>query len=129
MPKSWQTYRTGSILASHRRRFAGAGISEQGVPFAYHADWSSKGRWAVEAYTPAAAYRLCPLEQLFRKTSPLGEWEALPVTAHTPDVKAGFVEQVAYNLRAAGLPKLSYTLAEAAVLTRFGEQVYGYESD
>ena len=50
--------------------FCGAGISVKNVPFSYKSDWSSAGRWGIEACTLKARYILSPMEHL--KSIPLG---------------------------------------------------------
>ena len=45
--------------------FTGNGISENNIPFSYHADWESAGRWGIEIMTKEHAYRLMPLENLY----------------------------------------------------------------
>ena len=128
MPSTWHGHRSGS-LSWHPAGavFVGSGLSEHGIPFAYHADWGSTGRWSVELHTSASSYRLCPLEQLFRRTTPTAEWEPVPVSAFAPEVKVGFVEQVAAMLHIelrGRLPLVS--LRETASLTKFGEEIFGY---
>jgi predicted dehydrogenase len=44
--------------------FTGAGETDRGVPFAYHANWTGPGRWAVEWVTPSERYVFRPLERL-----------------------------------------------------------------
>lgn len=44
--------------------FAGAGQTEFGVPFAYHANWGAPGRWGFEWMTPSVRYVFRPLERL-----------------------------------------------------------------
>lgn len=128
LPASWRGHRSGA-LSWHPTGaiFVGSGISKQGIPFSYQADWGSTGRWSVEVHTAVSSYRLCPLEQVYRRTTALGDWENVPVVVFAPNVKAGFVEQVAYNL---GLPinllPMSPSLFETAALTRYGEQIFGY---
>lgn len=128
LPERWsgvhaggqQWHPTGDI-------FVGAGVSDRGIPFAYHADWGSSGRWSIEVHTEASSYRLCPLERVFRRTTPMGEWENLPLTIFAPDVKPGFAEEVAAMLSPrvrAMLPLV--TVEEAIRLTRHAEQVFGY---
>ena len=128
LPAAWNGQRSGALpWHPSGAVFVGSGISERSIPFAYHADWGSTGRWSVEVHTRVASYRLCPLEEVFRKVSTTADWTPLPVAAFAPQVKAGIVEQVAAmlheNVRAA-LPLVS--LREAAALTRFGEGVFGY---
>lgn len=127
-PGRWRAFRSGSLpWHPSGATFSGAGVSERGIPFAYHADWGSPGRWWVEASTRVAAYRLCPLETLTRRTDPLGAWEPVALRAFAPQVKVGLAEQVAgmldERIRSA-VPLVS--LREAAGLAAFGEDVFGY---
>lgn len=128
MPGTWSGYQRGA-LAWHPTGavFVGSGVSEHGIPFSYQADWGSKGRWSVEIHTALSSYRFCPLEQLVRKTSPRSDWEEITLATFAPQVKVGFVEQVAAMLSPElrkSLPLVS--LWEAAALTRYGEEVFGY---
>ncbi|MBI2870530.1 MAG: hypothetical protein HYY14_02340 [Candidatus Omnitrophica bacterium] len=125
MPSEWKAHRAGS-LSWHPSGsvFVGSGRSEQGIPFAYHADWGSKGRWSVEIHTSAASYCLCPLEKLFQKTAAQGGWEPVPVKAFEPHMKAGVLEEVAASLKSDIAPLV--TLREAARLTRYAEDILGY---
>lgn len=130
LPETWHGHRSGSLPWHPTGAvFVGSGLSERGIPFAYHADWGSTGRWSVEAHTPVSSYRLCPLEQVFRRTSATGEWVVVPVTTFAPQVKAGIAEQVAALLKGElkGLVPLM-PLRTAAALTRYGEAVCGYPS-
>jgi hypothetical protein len=128
MPKEWSGYRRGSLpWHATGALFVGAGISDLDIPFSYHADWSSTGRWSVEVHTSLSSYRLCPLEKLLRRTSQLSDWEDIPVVAFAQDVKAGIVEEVAAMLSGdirRLVPLLS--VSETAALTRYGEDVFGY---
>src|SRR3990167_8266156 len=128
MPREWSGYRRGSLpWHPAGALFAGAGISDLGVPFAYHADWGSKGCWSVEVHTSVSSYRLCPIEKLLRRTSHLSEWEEVPVTAFARDVKPGIIEEVAAIFSGdvrRWVPLFS--LGEAAALARYAEEVFGY---
>lgn len=131
LPKEWKAYQGGNAVAWHPAGsfFVGAGFSEKGIPFSYHADWTSKGRWSVEVHTGVSSYRFCPLEKLLQKKSALGEWEEAPVKCFSNDVKVGFVEQVAAMLNRTVRTKIPLvSLREALLLTRFGEDVFGYSS-
>ncbi len=128
-PEIFHGHRSGS-LSWHPTGavFVGSGVSNRGIPFGYHADWGSTGRWSVEVHTPVASYRLCPLERVFRRTSATGDWSELPVTSFAPELKAGLVEQVAAALSPSIrelVPLVS--LSAAAALTRYGESVFGYD--
>jgi len=67
------------------------------------------------------------LEKLFRKEKALGDWEEIPVSFLAPDVKTGFVEQVA-SMLSPPLRKMIplVSLGETVKLTRFGEDIFGY---
>ncbi|MES1976562.1 MAG: Gfo/Idh/MocA family oxidoreductase [Pseudomonadota bacterium] len=45
--------------------FVGSGETLNGVPFAYHANWQSPGRWGFEWMTPSTRYVFRPMEKLF----------------------------------------------------------------
>jgi len=65
LPRAWRAWRAGSLpWHPAAARFCGAGISEQGVFFSYHADWEAPGRWGVEVLTRRRRLVLRPLEQL-----------------------------------------------------------------
>jgi predicted dehydrogenase len=132
LPEAWTGYRDqGRRAVSWHPAgavFVGSGISTEGIPFTYHADWGSRGRWSVEINTAKASYRLCPLESLLRKTKATGDWEPVEVTTAAPAIKTGFAEQVAAMLHPAIRSTLPLvTLREAARLTRFAEDLFGYE--
>lgn len=128
MPATWKAYRSRSLpWHPTGATFVGAGVSSAGVPFSYQADWGSKGRWAAEVHTAEASYRLCPLEQAQRKSKPLGEWEPVPITVVDASVKAGFVEQVAACLAPHDIPLDVPNVHDAAVLTAYAEDVFGYQ--
>ena len=44
--------------------FVGSGLSNQGIPFTYHSNWESAGRWAIEVSTRARRFYLRPMERL-----------------------------------------------------------------
>lgn len=127
-PMTWDGRRAGN-LAWHPSGsvFVGSGFSERDVPFAYHGDWGSKGRWSVEFNTQVSSYRLCPLEKLFTKRSSLSDWEEVPVAVYDSAIKSGVVEQLAASMdtnidRMVSLMDLKQTVK----LTEFAEGVFGY---
>lgn len=129
LPTKWNSHISGG-LSWHPAGsvFVGSGMSRKGIPFSYHADWGSTGRWSVEVHTAVSSYRMCPLEQVSRRTIALGEWEDVPLTVFAPDVKPGFTEQVAAMLNdkiRLMIPLIS--IRETADLTRFAEDVFGYD--
>lgn len=44
--------------------FVGSGITEQEIPFSYHANWNGPGSWKLEILTNANRYIFRPFEQL-----------------------------------------------------------------
>ncbi len=112
---------TGSI-------FVGSGLSENNIPFSYHADWGSSGRWGIEIMTKENAYRLISLEELFvcRKNS--FEWKKIHFDISYPKAKHGVCEEIAIML----YPKLEeninlVTLEKAAKFNQMAEKILGYD--
>lgn len=70
---------TKGSLSWHPRAsvFSGAGMTENDVLFAYHANWSSPGNWGVNLFTNKHRLILEPLEQL--KVQKLGKNEITEV--------------------------------------------------
>lgn len=130
LPKEWSAYRCGSLLwHPSGATFVGAGRSERGIPFSFHADWGSTGRWSVEIHTSVSSYRLCPLEKLFRRASSTAEWQEVPIESFAPDAKAGFVEQLAAMLHRELQRHVPLVpLTRAAALTRYAEDILGYSN-
>ena len=131
LPASWHGHRSGG-LSWHPTGavFVGSGVSKQSIPFTYHADWGSTGRWSVEVHTPQSSYRLCPLEKLYRRGSAMDEWDELPVAAFDPELKAGIAEEVAAALSPDVrqlLPLVS--IGQATALTEYAEAVFGYGAE
>lgn len=132
LPKEWKSYQKGSSVNWHPagNLFIGSGISEKNIPFSYHADWGSKGRWLVEVHTKEAAYRFCSLEKLFRKTDPLGDFEEIPLTSFSQEIKVGFVEQLAAVFSEKVRKEIPLmTLQDTIALTQFGEEVFAYSKE
>jgi predicted dehydrogenase len=129
MPAKWSGHVAGSLpWHPSGAVFVGSGGSVTGVPYAYHADWGSTGRWSVEVHTRAASYRLCPLEQVARRATATGPWEPVPVASAAAGVKAGVTEQTAAMLSDELRAKVPlFTLRDAAALTRYAESVFGYD--
>lgn len=58
--------------------FAGAGVSESGALFSYHANWEAPGRWGLELLTPKRRLILRPMEKL--QVQAIGSVAVDPVT-------------------------------------------------
>lgn len=64
-PKELTSFTSGSLTwHPSSSNFSGAGISERGALFNYHANWESAGRWSIELLTKNNKLILCPLEKL-----------------------------------------------------------------
>lgn len=59
---AWQNSSIGWHPAA--ARFCGAGITDRGVLFSYHADWEAPGRWGIEVLTRKRRFIFRPMESL-----------------------------------------------------------------
>lgn len=64
-PKEFAAF-TKSTLKWHRSAsiFTGAGVTDRGALFSYHANWQGPGRWSVEILTNKHRYIFKPMEKL-----------------------------------------------------------------
>ena len=130
LPIELYAYRAGSLpWHPSGSRFSGSGLAANHTLFSYHADWTSAGRWGIEVMTPMNAYRLIPLEKLFRCPKGTVAWEAVELTPAFPQVKEGVAEEIAIILN----PSLEsehplVTLNDALSLTQLAEKILGYKS-
>ena len=64
-PAEWKCWHAGTLdWHSAASRFCGAGVTDKGVLFSYHADWDAPGRWALEVLTRKRRFIFKPMEQL-----------------------------------------------------------------
>ena len=78
--------------------FTGSGISCNDIPFSYHANWESPGRWMVEVMTKKNSYRLLPLEGLFVCEKGSVEWNPISFKSTSSETKPGILEQIVIML-------------------------------
>lgn len=78
-PKRINSFRSGKLKWHKPALFAGAGVSEKGALFSYHANWISAGRWGVEIMTSKNRLILRPLEKLFIQKFGSMEIEEMPL--------------------------------------------------
>jgi len=117
---SLEWHPTGSI-------FIGTGISEKDIPFSYHADWGSGGRWGIEVNTKKNSYQLIPLEELYVCPRDTGTWNKVSFEKTFPDVKQGMAEEVAIMLERDNKHKsMLPTLKAAAGFNKFAEKIFDY---
>jgi predicted dehydrogenase len=79
-PADWKSWHAGGLdWHSAASRFCGAGITDRGVLFSYHADWEAPGRWAVEVLTRKRRFIFKPMEQLQVTLLASVKTEAVPI--------------------------------------------------
>ena len=78
--------------------FTGSGISCNTIPFSYHANWESPGRWMVEIMTKNKSYRLMPIEGLFVCEKGSVDWNPVSFNSTSSKTKPGILEQVVIML-------------------------------
>ncbi len=113
---SW--HKTGSI-------FVGSGISNKNIPFSYHSDWNSAGRWGIDIMTRKNSYRLMPLEQLFRCKKGTTSWENIPIKTLIPHSKEGIAEEIFSMLDKESKLNL-ITLKEGYSYIKLAEKIFNY---
>lgn len=107
--------------------FVGHGISERGIPFSYHADWGSGGRWGVEVNTRHNSYQLIPLEGLYACKRDAGTWDQVPFDTAFPNIKPGFAEEVAIMLDDSRLHRsILPSLHKASRYNALAEEIFDY---
>lgn len=130
MPRKMSVYQAGG-LDWHKTGsiFVGCGMTEMKIPFCYHADWKSAGRWGIEIMTQKNAYRLVPLEELYACKIDDVNWKLIPVKTAFPDVKAGIAEEISVMLDKKLEQKIgTVPLEKSALFNKAAEQIFGYNS-
>lgn len=129
---AWQSWHSGELdWHPVSARFHGAGLSEQRIPFSYHADWESSGRWGLDVLTRSGRYVLRPLEALH--CIPLGSVVANPIQLddlHDKNFKPGLFNQCLAFLYPDRVPLLSIHLCPLVhhlKAFRFYCNIAGYE--
>ena len=107
--------------------FVGCGQSKEDIPFSYHADWGSGGRWGVEVNTKKNSYQLIPLEELFVCKKDESVWNKIEVKKSFPKIKQGIAEEVAIML----CDDLEYrkklpSLIKTSEYNKIAEKIFGY---
>jgi len=131
LPKKWSCYRSRSLKWHPSGAvFTGSGVTKKNIPFSYHADWLSAGRWSLTVMTRKHAYRLMPLEELYICKKKNTVWEPVNYTKETSGIKEGISEEIISmlepnSLKEIKLPDLKRTLAYVKV----AEKIFGYEKD
>nr|MBC8502025.1 gfo/Idh/MocA family oxidoreductase [Nitrosopumilus sp.] len=128
MPKKINCIHSGN-LSWHKSGsiFVGSGVSKKGILFSYNADWSSSGRWGIEVTTKKNAYRLVPLEQLYRCPRNSTTWIPVKFDKKYPKIKEGISEQILAMLTKNGKNSSNLvSLREASTFNQVAEKIFGY---
>jgi len=128
MPKELKAFQHGYLdWHPSGAQFVGAGITKNDIPFSYHADWASAGRWGIEIMTPEYAYRLVPMEKLFRCQRGTFQWNEVGFEVAFPEVKRGVAEEVAIMLEESIEMKIPLlNLSDAATVIDLAEKILRY---
>lgn len=128
IPSQISTYTSGS-LSWHPSAsvFSGAGVTENGIPFSYHADWESAGRWSVEILTVKRKLIFCPMEKLQQTLRGTVVTEDVPVD-YTIDTryKAGLYAEVDAFLNGVEQKRLC-TVDELIKIVPIYNKIAGYK--
>jgi len=128
MPKNLFTYHSGKLnWHPSGSIFVGSGISENDIPFVFHADWESAGRWGVEIMTGENVYRLTPLEELYVCKKGSVKWNPIILDSAYPEVKTGIAEEIAIMLNDEKEKEMGLiTLEKASKYNEIAEQIFAY---
>ena len=129
MPNEIITYHSGKLdWHPSGSIFVGSGITKSNIPFSYHADWNSNGRWGIEVMTAKNSYRLVPLEDLYVFQKGTTNWEKIHVYSAFSGAKPGLAEEIVVMLDDNLSQKIDLpTLSEALELNKLAEKIFGYE--
>lgn len=128
LPKILTPYQLGSLdWHPSGSIFVGSGISEKNIPFSYHADWNSSGRWGIEIMTNQNSYRLIPLEELYVCKKNSTTWEKVQFQTTYPNSKQGLAEQLCLMLDADNTYHNNLVSLEKSIqFNKVCEQIFGY---
>lgn len=115
----------GSLKWHNASIFTGCGTSSKKVPFTYHSNWQSAGRWSVEIMTDSGKYLLCPIEKLLFCEYGKFEFEDLDLIGTEPrGIKPGLYNMMnAFLCNDRNLP----TIFEQQKLIETCESMAGYK--
>lgn len=104
--------------------FCGSGVSLKQVPFSYHSDWTSSGRWSIVIHTSEGAYTLAPMEAL--SFTPRGRLDAeIIVPTWSGATKCGFKEMLEGFLSGTNVIRLPELVPHLQSI----EQIFRYDND
>jgi predicted dehydrogenase len=126
-PADWRAWHSGSLdWHGAAARFCGAGVTEHGVLFSYHADWEAPGRWGVEVLTRRRRFIFRPMEQLHVMALGSVRVEAVAIDDHLDTTfKPGLYRQTKAFL--AEDDRLFCTIGEQLQHCAIYDEMAGYE--
>jgi predicted dehydrogenase len=125
-PSEWKSWQSGQLdWHKSAARYAGAGVTQTGVLFSYHADWEAPGRWSLEVLTRKKRYILRPMEQLHVTLIESNQVERVPIDDELDNrFKPGLYRQTdAFLNRDASN---FCTIDEQCANSRFYSEIAGY---
>ena len=130
MPKEIASFQFGKLdWHTSGSIFVGAGMSEENIPFSYHANWESSGRWMVEIMTKENSYRLMPLEKIFVCKKGTVEWKTVDFQVAFQELKFGIAEEVVAMLDDELEDEIGMvTLEKAIEYNKLAEKIFGYDT-
>jgi len=130
IPKKISTYQFGNIKWHPAGSiFVGSGLTKNNIPFSYHANWGSGGRWGIEVTTEKNIYRLSPLEKLFVSKKGSSEWKEIRLKKTYSGVKEGIAEEIAVILNDKLNKKIGrINLKDIIEFNRIAEKIFGYKN-
>ncbi len=106
--------------------FVGSGISEQNIPFSYHADWESGDRWGIEVFTKKNSYKLIPLEELYQCPKNSQNYNPIKFERAFSDVKQGIAEEIAFMLSEMNDMRSFVTVTKAKRFIETAKKIFDY---
>lgn len=107
--------------------FVGNGISEKNIPFSYHADWRSVGRWSLEIFTKKHSFKLEPIEELYQNKIGSTNWTKVTLKQKFPELKAGIPEILELMLSKNQQKNDLFQIADSIKLLKNAEKIFGYK--
>lgn len=126
VPEKLWSIKSGSLdFHPDAARYAGAGVTGDGVPFTYLADWDAPGRWGIEINTRYRKLILRPMERLGVQAR--NSFEIVPMTIDDDldrRFKPGFYRQTQAFLQGLDNAHLLSLQAQADQLGLFARTIF-----
>ncbi len=126
VPLEWQAWQSGEMTwHPAAARFCGAGVTDKGILFSYHADWDAPGRWGVEVLTRKRRFIFRPMETL--QISHIASTKVEPVVLDDSldlNFKPGLYRQTQAFLNRK--PEMFCTLADQEKMIAIYSKMAGY---